>query len=260
MIAGRYSTGEGKPVRIAHPFDHARLPIRKDAYDALGAAWRRLGGPGAWLTGPQRVAVAAEARHAWNCGLCRRRKDALSPYAVDGQHDDLGEVPAAWVDVIHRVVTDSGRLTRRWYQEARDAGVAEDEFVEIISVAIITTTVDAFAYGIGVDFPALPIASDGAPHRMRASEATPGPGWVATIAPENAGADFADFYANESHFYIRRSLTLVPDECRRFWELMNPLYMEDPRVPETEGLDRAISRAQIEFLAARASALLGCYY
>jgi hypothetical protein len=41
---------------------------------------------------------------------------------------------------------------------------------------------------------------------------------------------------------------------------MNPLYMSDPRVPELEGLDRAINRAQIEFLAARASALLGCYY
>jgi hypothetical protein len=41
---------------------------------------------------------------------------------------------------------------------------------------------------------------------------------------------------------------------------MNPLYMEDPRINETDGLDRGISRAQIEFLAARCSALLGCVY
>ena len=67
---------------------------------------------------------------------------------------------------------------------------------------------------------------------------------MSTIAPENAGPDFEDFYANESHFYIRRSLTLVPDEVRRFWDLMNPLYMEDPRINEIDGLDRGISRAQ----------------
>ena len=42
--------------------------------------------------------------------------------------------------------------------------------------------------------------------------------------------------------------------------MLNALYMEDPRVRELDGLERGISRAQIEFLAARASALLGCYY
>ena len=52
----------------------------------------------------------------------------------------------------------------------------------------------------------------------------------------------------------------MPEETERFWALANELYMADPRVVETEGLDRAINRAQIEFLATRASAMLGCYY
>ena len=43
-------------------------------------------------------------------------------------------------------------------------------------------------------------------------------------------------------------------------DLLNSLYLEDPRLFELEGLERGISRAQMEFLAARASALLGCYY
>ena len=74
------------------------------------------------------------------------------------------------------------------------------------------------------------------------------------------GDDFADFYDGDRHFYIRRSLTLVPGECRRLWHLLNSLYLEDPRITELEGVERGISRAQMEFLAARASALLGCYY
>ncbi len=52
----------------------------------------------------------------------------------------------------------------------------------------------------------------------------------------------------------------MPAETRRIWNLLNRLYLEDPRVHELDGIERAIDRAQIEFLAARASALLGCYY
>ncbi len=245
---------------MIHPFQNAPAPIRADLFEALGRAWTQLAAPGAWLDGTQRVAVATAAREAWECNFCDQRKDALSPYTVAGEHDPTPPLPPSWLDVIHPVVRDSGRLTERWYRTARDAGIGEDEFVEIVSVTIITTTVDAYALGIGMTPPPLPTPAAGTPHRIRAPQATMGPGWISTIAPEHAGPDFEDFYANESHFYIRRSLTLVPDEVRRFWDLMNPLYMDDPRINETDGLDRGISRAQIEFLAARCSALLGCLY
>jgi len=166
----------------------------------------------------------------------------------------------AWIEIIHRVVTDSGRLSDHWFQQALAEGVLEDEFIEIVSVAVIAVTLDTFANGIGMVEPTLPEATAGVPVRQHAMNAKPGPGWVSTIAPEDAGPDFEDFYANESHFYIRRALTLVPEETRRFWDLMNPLYLEDPRIHELDGTPRAITRGQIEFLAARTSAVLGCYY
>ncbi len=245
---------------MTNPFDVVDLPLRDDMRGALGRAWMRLAEPGAWLDGGTRLAIAAETRFAWHCDFCQDRRAALSPYAVDGRHDHEGALPEYWVEVVHRLTTDPGRLSRRWVQEALDAGMVEDEFVETVSVAVLTITIDAFALGIGVVLPILPFSAPGRPARKRAPEATPGPGWVATIAPENAAPDFADFYANESHFYIRRALTLVPEETRRFWDLLNTLYLEDPRVRELDGIERAISRAQMEFLAARASMLLGCYY
>jgi len=245
---------------MSDPFASIPATTRDDIRAILPVALRKLGEPGAWLTGEQRVAVAAEVRQAWACPLCKERKAALSPYTVAGEHTHLGKLPTAWVDIVHPLTTDSGRLTRAWYQGIHDAGVGEDEFVEIVSVGIITVVIDSFMVGVGAPLPPLPAAKAGTPARQHVEEATLGPGWVSTIAPENAPDYFADFYAMESYFYIRRSLTLVPDEVRRFWELMNPLYMADPRVRELEGLDRAINRAQIEFLAARASALLGCYY
>ena len=245
---------------MSDPFATLPATTRDDIRAALPVALGELGEPGAWLTGAERVAVAAEVRQAWKCPLCKERKAALSPYTVAGEHAHRGALPAAWIDIVHPLTADSGRLTRAWYQGIRDAGVGEDEFVEIVSVAIIAAVIDSFMLGVGAPLPPLPEPVAGEPPRRHVDEATPGPGWVSTIAPENAPDTFADFYAHESYFYIRRSLTLVPDEVRRFWELMNPLYMADPRVPELEGLDRSISRAQIEFLAARASALLGCYY
>jgi hypothetical protein len=245
---------------VSNPFADAAVTLRPELLPALETAIAQLGQPGDWLDGAQRLAVAREARRAWSCGVCAERIAALSPYAIEGEHDSDGDLPADWVDAIHRVVTDSGRLTETWLRSHLAGGMAEDEYVEIVSVTIITTVIDTFALGIGIDPPDLPEATAGIPDRYRRADARPGPGWVSTIAPEDAAADFADFYDNDSHFYIRRSLTLRPQEVRRFWNLMNPLYMEDPRVHELDGLTRGINRAQIEYLAARASMLLGCYY
>jgi hypothetical protein len=236
------------------------FPIRGDIVEAVAKAWERLGHVGPWLDGKTRLAVASEVRNARSCALCVRAKEALSPYALQGQHDSLTDLPPVWIDVIHRITTDSGRLTQKWLREALGGGLAEEEFIEIVSVTVQVIVIDALRFGVGVAPLALPDASAGQAARQADLTASPGPGWISTIAPGDAAADFADFYANESYFYIRRSLTALPDECRGLWDLLNVLYVPDPRVHEIEGLDRSISRAQIEFLAARSSALLNCYY
>ena len=199
-------------------------------------------------------------RHSWDCDLCRLRKSQPSPYSLTGKHQTLGDLPVSWVDVIHRVVNDPGRFSERWFKEVLSRGLLEVEFVEIIIVCVQAIAIDIFSSAIGINLVPLPKAEKGYPPRNRPSEAKIGPGWVATISPEDALSDFSDFYSNESQFYIRRSMTLVKKGSRHLWDLLNHLYLEDPRLPELEGLNRGISRAQMEFLAARASSLLGCYY
>lgn len=246
---------------MAKLFENSPKSIRPPLLAALETAWSQLAEPGAWLTGAQRLAVAAEARNAWNCRLCSDRKAALSPYAISGKHHDLDDLPDDWVDVIHRVTTDSGRLTQGWLNEVLDNGVEEDEFVEIVGVAILAITIDSFVYGIGKDQAALPAPQPGTPPRTRWEGATPGPGWVATTAPENAGVELANHYVDgRGQFNIVRSLTLVPIAATQLFALLDRLYMPNPSIRELEGIDRSISRAQIEFLAARSSSLLGCFY
>ena len=60
-------------------FDAAPVPVRDDVVAALPNVWARIGEPGAWLTGEQRTAIAAEARNVAGCALCEKRKAAISP-------------------------------------------------------------------------------------------------------------------------------------------------------------------------------------
>src|SRR3989475_13047015 len=80
----------------------ALVPVRDDFAAAHTRFWKRLASPGAWWTGAERVAIAAEVRQARHCALCQARKAALTPAAVQGRHDHLGALPDAAVDVIHR--------------------------------------------------------------------------------------------------------------------------------------------------------------
>src|SRR5690349_19466693 len=111
-------------------FAGAHLPIRSDLIDAHEAAWRAIAGPGTWLTGERRVAVAAEVRQARECRLCARIKAALSPNAVHAAHDSLGRVGAAEVELIHRVVNDPGRLSESWANSVLARGLTDGEYIE----------------------------------------------------------------------------------------------------------------------------------
>ena len=237
------------------------LTVRYDLKSALTQAWSEVAQIGAWLSGEQRLAIVNEARNAWQCKLCQRRKESLSPYTVKGDHEHLGALPDAWIEAVHRIVTDSGRITESWYDSTIAAGITEDEFIELLSLVTIVTGADTFMRGIGLPPLVLPTTGEqGAPPRRRPSGAKTGPGWTPTVAPEDAGPELGDFYEIGPAAYIRRALTLVPDEVNRFWPLLNQLYLSNPLRVELEGVDRAISRAQMEFIATRTSAYLDCFY
>ena len=132
-------------------------PVRDEVTQAHQRSWRRLARPGSWLTGAERLAVAAEARHALDCPLCQRRKDALSPRIVEGEHDSLGALSAAEVEQIHHIRTDPGRLTRDWYEGLRQAGIGEERYVETVGVIANTVAIDTFCKGLGLPPWPLPV-------------------------------------------------------------------------------------------------------
>jgi hypothetical protein len=244
------------------------FPVRDDISAAHRHAWSRIARPGAWLNGKTRVAVAAETRNAPTCDLCRQRKQALSPYAIAGEHDSLGALPARVVEQVHRIATDPGRLTRAWFESVIDAGTPDVEYVEIVGVTITTISIDTFCRAIGVPPHPLPAPQPGEPHRRRPKTAQQrGEAWVPMIHPDDlrgeVDSDEERALARQwggTLANIRRALSLVPEEAYEWFQLVETQYLPGKWMRDFANEYRAITHAQIELIAGRVSVLNQCFY
>jgi hypothetical protein len=240
-------------------YEQSTYEVRGDLAAAHARAWEHLSRPGTWLKAAERISIAGEARAAKRCALCAERNKARSPFAVDGRHDSATALPEEWVDIIHRIISDPGRLTQGWYGRTIGRQISDGEYVELVSVVAHLTAIDTFARGLGCDLWPLPDAQSGAPSRYRPAEARRNAAWVPTIAWDEHGPDEADFFqgfpAN-----IKMALTLVPDEARSFFDIVAHQYLPGPAMRDFEKEYRAISHAQIELLAGRVSAINQCTY
>jgi hypothetical protein len=241
-------------------YDSAPLPVRSDLAEAHRRFWRRLARPGAWWTGVERVAIAAETRNARSCGLCRKRKSALSPKVIPGQHDHLGSLPPPAVEAIHRIVTDPGRLSRPWLDSTLAAGLAVEAYVELVGTVAAVISVDSFCRGIGVPPHELPAPEPGEPSRSRPPAAVADEAWVPMIPREGASGAEADLWPEGFVPNVARALSLVPDEVRSLKDLAAAHYLDVGRVADATATGGSLTRPQMELLAARVSVLNQCFY
>ena len=242
------------------------MRIRSDLTDAQAKAWAAIADPGTWWTGAERVAIAAETRHAESCALCADRREALSPTMVAGDHSTLGVLPAAAVEAVHRMRTDSGRLGEGWYRRVRDGGLGEEQYVELVSIVAVVIAVDTFRAAVGLEALPLPHAKPGTPSKMRPKGAKPGPGWVAALAPEDRTDDdpnlYREFPGGRERYgaNVHRALSLVPNAMIHWWDMLECMYLSSLTMRDFTREYRAVTHAQIEMLAARTAALNQCHY
>jgi hypothetical protein len=243
-------------------------PVRDDIVKAHEVAWDRIASPGTWFDGATRVAIAAETRHAPHCALCARRKQALSPYTVEGRHDSLGGLPERMVEQIHRIVTDPGRLTRKWYEAVIASGTPDTDYVEIVGVMATVVTIDTFCRALGVPAHPLPAPVAGAPLRRRPRSAHQrGEAWVPMIHPKDLEGEPETPEERKLAAYwggvlanIRRALSLVPEEAYAWFQLVETQYLPGKWMRDFANEYRAITHAQIELIAGRVSVLNQCFY
>jgi alkylhydroperoxidase family enzyme len=242
----------------------APVEVRADIVDLHQRIWAWLAQPGLWWSGAERIAIAAELRHARDCSLCAERKAALSPFATndatDSAHDTVSDLPAAAIDAVHRIATDPGRLTESWYREILQGGVSDAAYVELVVVIACVVAVDTFARAVGVPTFELPIPEPGEPSRLRPDGAIQEGAWVPTIPLGGAGANEADLYYEGFVTNSYRAISLAAPQARMFFDIVAVYYVGRDHITDPTYSSRAISRAQIEVVAARISALNQCFF
>ncbi|MEX2481399.1 MAG: alkylhydroperoxidase-related (seleno)protein, partial [Gammaproteobacteria bacterium] len=172
------------------------------------------------------------------------------------------ELPRSVREVVRGVAVEPERLTREFYSAARDAGLAEEAYVEAVAVAAFTVNLDVFARGIGIDPLPLPEAADQPPPRTRPRSACEEGAWVATVPAGRRGGDEARALYGETMMpFIIRALSLVPAETRMHVVTEEAQYLPLARFAEYGYRHhRGLSRPQVEVIAGRVSALNACFY
>lgn len=225
------------------------VAVSKKVSESHDLAISLFGQTGTWLTGATRTAIWLEARLATDCTLCQARKNALSPYALTGKHDVITDLPDNIVEVIHRIRSDSGRLTKRWYDEQIGTGLSPEEYVEVLSLVATSVILDSYSKAMGIADYVIPPPIAGEPSRTQNPDVVDEGAWLPITKAEQHTAD----HGLPDIPNIARAMGLVPSAMMHFFGTMRAHY-------SLAGDDFGISRSQIELIAARVSSHNACFY
>jgi len=241
-------------------YSDAAVRVREDLDAAHAWSWARVTRPGTWWTGPERAAIAAEARHAAACGLCASWSDAPGPDRLGQGHQHLGGLSEPAIDVIHRVMNAPGHLRRAWFDSVVATGLSVEAYVEIIGVLATVVAVDTTARGVDAPQPALAAGEPGEPSRHRPDGLGDFGAWVPMLDPAHLADSERDLFPSGQAANIQRALSLVPEEIRTLQRLHAAQYVPYDKVADAAAGTAALTRPQVELVAGRVSAVNGCYY
>jgi hypothetical protein len=200
---------------------------------------------GDWLTGAQRVDAWAQARDAASNELDEARRQAVSPFAVDGGHPATPQLSATAVEVVHRVASDPGRLSRSWAEKAITE-LGEETYTELVGVTATANVIDSFDRIMGDGLRPLPEPEPGEPTRLRPDGVGDVGAWVSQSLDKGR--------AN-----VSRTMTLVPQTQAVWRPLVDSHYSRGAQFLDLQW-NRHLSRPQVELTAARTTALNECFY
>ncbi|NNC90967.1 MAG: hypothetical protein HKN80_00605 [Acidimicrobiia bacterium] len=209
------------------PFDFvaAAVEVRTDIRRLFRREWERLASAGTWWNGRERVDIARAARRA----------------RFDGE-DDPSSLPSLAIEAAETISARPASI-RRPRVDAITDDLGYPRYVEIVGLTSRLAAVDTFHVGLGVALEPLPEPEPGEPSRSEEPLARPGAAWV----PMVGGAS------------ITQALSLVDAESVAQEDMHGPLYLTYEGMAEFDYVG-GLSRAQMELVAARTSAINECFY
>lgn len=230
-------------------------PVGAELDSVHAAQFANFARAGTWGTSAQRLAVISEARQAGiDAGLLEAPDDPGATPDAD--------LPQAVRDVIRTLAVNCPDFDRDTYQAARDAGLSDPEFTELVAIVSFVVNLDVFARGIGVPLRPFEEPQAGTPSRVVPKEAILEKAFVPSVPNVPDGGDFAnELYGGHFKPWIMRSLSLVPDEYRAHVALEQAQYNPLPKVMVYDySHHEGLTRPQVEIVAGRVSALNDCFY
>lgn len=185
--------------------------------------WTRLRTAGTWLTGTERVEVANAARGG----------EATTPAQRAAQR--IHDAPAS--------------ITREWLQQIEGDGLPLEEYVEVLGIVARLRALDTTLFGLGHPARPLPAALAGEP-TYAITDAQIHGAWIPTV-----GVAFPPTI-----------LSSVPAENDAMFDVHGVLYLSADGDPTGNSMGNmgvirdGVSRAQMEFVAARTSLLNDCFF
>ena len=209
-------------------FASAPVAVRPDLPTAFSRVWRRLAAPGTWWTGAERIAIAAVARAGY--------RDPSTPEGYD--------LPAPAVGAAALLAGNPAAVTEAAIAQWKNDGLDAGHYVELIGVVSQVTAIDTFHRALGMALQPLPDPIPGEPSRAQPDPpARKTRAWVPMTGPPS----------------IPISLSAVPAEMAALEDLHGPMYLSYEEMSDP-AIQRGLSRAQMELVAARTSAINQCFY
>ncbi|MEM7287799.1 MAG: alkylhydroperoxidase-related (seleno)protein [Actinomycetota bacterium] len=217
--------------------------FRPDLVEAQRGVLANAARAGAWWTGEERLAMAAEVRRA-------RDHADLPPWeapSTAGLVADDHVLPAAAVDAVWRITNHPGSLTAAWYHGIVAGLPSPEHYVELVAVVAPVSSIDAFARVMGLDPIPLPDPVSGAPSSRTIEGAEVTTHWVPTAPIGGAN--------------VMKALSIVPDERPAFDALLAAQYLPpEALLGDLDWSRPTMDRRQIELVATQTSLVNECFY
>ena len=237
-------------------YQDSRYPVQANTQDLHARELRAFAASGTWWSAAQRAAIVAEARKA--------RTEAGVQETIAGNDTALDtDLPPAARAVAREVAAGCLSCSPASFARAVADGLRAEEYVETVGIVSRLSNLDVFARGIDVPSRLLPPLDDSSPPtRARPETAADEGAFAPTVPAGQRGGDIGRaLYGGDTAPNIMRSLSLVPAEAGALIEVVNAQYLgPDVIMDYTHSPFTALSRPQVELVAAKISALNECFY
>jgi hypothetical protein len=157
-------------------------------------------------------------------------------------------LPDAVVDAVYLIARHAATLTDDWYRTQLARGIDPFAYVEMVGVVVAVAAVDGFFRAVGLERPPLPPPVAGRPHGRHPEVEAATLNWVPVAVPADQQAA------------VVQGLSAAPAEWDNVKRLAAAQYVPVDEMGELAWSRGTLSRADMEFIAARLSAARECFY